>query len=334
MIMQPDVVTKQIFTEALAQAQKKKGLPKLRQIRFEIYDEGLVGQFMHIGPFSAEGPNIQKIHEYILENGKKPNQTLIVNADDAEKDRFLSVAAPIKKTYSAKDGEPYEIKKEGIDFTWRGQAVSSPLSGLFNLYNIIAAASCAEALEPQSANPQVIKRAIEKFNGIRGRVEKIEAGQDFAVIVDYAHTVDSLEKLYQVFQSSRKIAVLGGTGGGRDTWRRTEMGKLADQYCEEVILTNEDPYDDDPMEIINDVAKGVSSKKPTIILDRRVAIAEALKKARTGDVVLVTGKGTDPYIMGPDESKVPWDDATVVREELAKLAAAKSPVAPTTAAAI
>jgi hypothetical protein len=71
MIMQPDIVTKKIFAEALAQAQEKKGLPKLAEIRFETYDEGLVGQLMHVGPFSAEGPNIQKIHEYILESGKK-----------------------------------------------------------------------------------------------------------------------------------------------------------------------------------------------------------------------------------------------------------------------
>ncbi|MES2471061.1 MAG: UDP-N-acetylmuramyl-tripeptide synthetase [Patescibacteria group bacterium] len=248
-----------------------------------------------------------------LETSKKPRRILVVNRDDEHKDRFLAVNAPEKKTYSAEDGQPYSIKKEGIDFTWKGTPIASPLSGRFNLYNMMAAISCAEAY---GVDASVIKRALEKFNGIRGRVEKIEVGQDFTVIVDYAHTTDSLEKLYQVFQNSRKIAVLGGTGGGRDKARRKEMGSLADRYCEEVILTNEDPYDEDPTQIINDVAAGVTTRKPVIVFDRREAIRTAISKAQTGDIILITGKGTDPYIMGADNSKIPWDDATVAREEL------------------
>jgi UDP-N-acetylmuramoyl-L-alanyl-D-glutamate--2,6-diaminopimelate ligase len=170
-------------------------------------------------------------------------------------------------------------------------------------------------------------RAVEGFTGIPGRVQKIElsslAGspkkQDFTVIVDYAHTPDSLEKLYQVFQSSRNICVLGGTGGGRDTWKRGEMGRIADKYCDEIILTNEDPYDEDPKKIVADVAAGVTSDEPSIIMDRREAIREAIKRAKTGDTILITGKGTDPYIMGPNDTKIPWSDAKVAEEELRKV---------------
>jgi UDP-N-acetylmuramoyl-L-alanyl-D-glutamate--2,6-diaminopimelate ligase len=144
----------------------------------------------------------------------------------------------------------------------------------------------------------------------------VDCGQNFTVIVDYAHTDDSLRKLYETFPSSRKIAVLGSTGGGRDSWKRPVLGKIADEYCDEIIITNEDPYDEDPVKIINDVARGVTQHTPIIIINRREAIRKALELARAGDTVLITGKGTDPCIMGPHGTKEVWDDATVVREEL------------------
>ena len=97
------------------------------------------------------------------------------------------------------------------------------------------------------------------------------------------------------------------------------LGKIADEYCDEIIITDEDPYDELPMKIINEVASGVTQHTPTIIINRREAIRKALELARINDTVLITGKGTDPYIMGPHGTKEIWDDATVVREELAKI---------------
>jgi len=150
-------------------------------------------------------------------------------------------------------------------------------------------------------------------------VEKIEEGQDFTVIVDYAHTADSLEKLYETFQTSKRICVLGNTGGGRDKWKREVMGSVADRHCSHIILTNEDPYDEDPRKIVQDVARGIKKPIYEIVMDRSEAIAKALKLANTGDTVLITGKGTDPYIMGPNNTKLEWDDAQITREELKKL---------------
>ncbi len=247
-------------------------------------------------------------------SGKK-DRTIITNADDKESYRFTECTADRKLSFGIHDAEPYTVKKEGLEFTYEGKRVTSHLSGLFNLYNILAAATVARS---QNVSTDEIIRAIEKFNGIPGRVQKIDAGQDFTVIVDYAHTADSLEKLYQVFQSSRNICVLGGTGGGRDTSKRSVMGKIADTYCDEIILTDEDPYDEDPKKIVDDVAKGITSQIPTIIMDRRAAVAEAIKRAKTGDSILITGKGTDPYIMGAKGTKTPWSDARVSREELGK----------------
>jgi UDP-N-acetylmuramoyl-L-alanyl-D-glutamate--2,6-diaminopimelate ligase len=194
--------------------------------------------------------------------------------------------------------------------------MTSCLSGQFNLYNILAAVTYAKT---QSISLDVIKKALEKFKGIKGRVEKIDEGQDFTVIVDYAHTADSLEKLYDVFQHSKRICVLGNTGGGRDTWKRKVMAKVAEKHCSQIFLTDEDPYDENPKEIVKEMAEAIKRPIYKIIMDRREAIREAFKHAKTGDTVLITGKGTDPYIMGPNGTKTSWSDAKVAREELKKL---------------
>ena len=104
-----------------------------------------------------------------------------------------------------------------------------------------------------------------------------------------------------------------------DKWKRKDMAEIADKYCQEIILTDEDPYDEDPKEIVAEMAKYTSKDKTAIIMDRRLAIAGAIKLARQGDIVLITGKGTDPYIMRADGVKEPWSDAKVAEEELGKI---------------
>ncbi len=251
-----------------------------------------------------------------LEKSEKKNKIIIANTDDPVGGKFLNINVSERHPFSLKDAEPYELQVDGLEMTFVGEKIKSFLSGKFNIYNILSAATYAKAIGVDALK---IKNAIEKFKGIRGRVEKVEAGQDFSVIVDYAHTPDSLEKLYEVFQNQKRICVLGNTGGGRDKWKRSEMARIAEENCDEIILTNEDPYDDDPKEIVEEMAKVIKETPVDIIMDRREAIHEAISRASIGDAVLITGKGTDPYIMGPNGSKIPWDDATVVREELNKI---------------
>ena len=112
--------------------------------------------------------------------------------------------------------------------------------------------------------------------------------------------------------------MLGNTGGGRDHWKRPLMGRIAEEHCSRIILTNEDPYDEDPRAILDAMCAGMSTK-PEVILDRRAAIARALTLAQAGDAVLITGKGTDPYIMGAHGTKEVWSDKIVAEEELALL---------------
>lgn len=251
-----------------------------------------------------------------LASSPKRPRIIAANADDRYSSEFLAVDADIKTTYSTKDAEPYTLEKNSITFTFMNSIIKTELSGAFNLSNMLAGIALARTLD---ISPEVIRRALEKFRGIRGRVERVNVGQNFDVIVDYAHTADSLEKVYEIFQNSRKICVLGGAGGGRDSWKRPAMGGIASANCDEIILTNEDPYDEDPTKIVSEIMAGIDEARAEIIMDRRTAIATALKYARTGDTVIITGKGTDPYIMGPRGEKTPWDDATVAREELAKL---------------
>jgi len=252
-----------------------------------------------------------------LASSSKENRVLIVNADDKESALFLEKNVPRKVSVSLKDAEPYTLKDGGVDFTWRKTKISSHLRGLFNIQNMLAAAAFAES---QGIEPSTVKKGLESILSIRGRVEEVSApGLDFKVYVDYAHTPDSLTKLYEAFPNNRKICILGNTGGGRDTWKRPTMAHIAEKFCDTVILTNEDPYDEDPRKIVDEMALGMKTKKPLIIMDRGEAIHAALKKASAGDVVLISGKGTDPCIMGPNGTKIPWDDATVVRENLAKL---------------
>lgn len=250
-----------------------------------------------------------------LAKSKKPNRISIANIDTKHGYSFLIHTVDKNISYSLKDIDILSETNTGSTISYKGTTISIPLPGKFNVSNALAAIKLGEELLMPM---EEIKKGVESLVLIRGRVERIDCGQDFTVVVDYAHTDDSLRKLYEAFSSTRKIAVLGACGGGRDAWKRPVLGKIADEMCDKIIITNEDPYDEDPMKILNDVASGVTIHTPKIILNRRDAIKEAISTARAGDIVFVSGKGTDPYIMGPNNTKEVWDDATVVREELKK----------------
>lgn len=233
-----------------------------------------------------------------LERSEKRPRILVANTDFPETKKFLESTVEVKIPFSEK-----ELNLPTV-----------PLAGNFNRVNALAALKLSVALGVPEA---VAREALATLPSVRGRTEEISLGQDFRVVVDYAHTTESLEALYGAYPG-RKICVLGNTGGGRDQWKRPKMGAVADSMCETVILTDEDPYDEDPQAIIDAMAQNMVTP-PTMILDRRAAIRQALVLAKPGDAVLISGKGTDPYIMGPNGKKTPWDDATVVREELATL---------------
>ena len=244
--------------------------------------------------------------------------THIVNADDEYAEYFLGFLAreqyrfgtDVQKDDMVIKGEDVQELKEGVSFQVRGTSFLLHIQGKFNVLNALAAIAVALS---QGVSLEVCKKALEKIQGVPGRMENIITFP-FQVVVDYAFTPAALGKVYQTLKpkNARLICVLGAAGGGRDVWKRSVLGKLADTYCDKVIVTNEDPYDEDPEKIIDEVAQGKAEK----ILDRREAIKTALSLARPGDVVVVTGKGSEDSIAMQGGKKIPWDDRKVIREEL------------------
>ncbi len=210
------------------------------------------------------------------------------------------------------------VSRKGIGFSIEGVDFNLNLLGRFNIANALAAITIGLAEEIPLAK---IKLALEKIKGLPGRLE-IVIKEPYTVIVDYAHTPDALEKVYQTIREvfpGRLIGLLGAAGGGRDKWKRPQLGQIAEKYLDKIVITNEDPYDEEPRSIIDQVAAGLEQKQAQKVLDRRQAIRQALKIARAGDIVIITGKGCEPWICVANGKKMPWDDRQVVREEFGKI---------------
>lgn len=252
----------------------------------------------------------------------------ILNKDDKEFDYFDQFLADRKYTYGMKHAE---ITSTNIDsmahgtvfkmhFTNKIMDVYMPLPGEFNVYNAMAAACVGAHF---GISPQTIKTAIENAAAIPGRVESIKEGQKYSIIVDYAHTTESLENVCALFKPLTKgklILLFGCTGGGRDKAKRAQMGKVADKYADTIILTDDDPYNEDRFGIIEDIAEGIKRKegdKLWKILSRREAIRMALTLAKEGDTVLLAGKGGEE-VQAVGDSLIEWSDRQVVKELLGK----------------
>ena len=252
----------------------------------------------------------------LVKGGK--DATFIGYGDDKETSYFLDLDIPNKVTYSLSELQDLSVLERGISFTYKGQEFTSPLTGDFNAKNVLAVIKFGES---QGIDLKVMADALKNFGHIPGRVQRIEVSdnQDFEVVVDYAHTPDSLEAIYKTFaHAENRICILGNTGGGRDQWKRPVMAKLADTHCDQIILTNEDPYDEDPLVILEQMREAITDTDYEIVFDRRNAIFSAVERAKKGDAVLITGKGTDAFIMGPGGTKIPWSDSGIAEEALRK----------------
>jgi UDP-N-acetylmuramoyl-L-alanyl-D-glutamate--2,6-diaminopimelate ligase len=269
-----------------------------------------VAVFLNLAPEHIEAHgSFKKYREAKIKLFRATREIHVINCEDENAKYFLEIPAKKKITFGLKKGN-FNLKNTGLKLK---------IPGGFNLYNALAAFSVTKTL---GIDEKIIKKTLENFEGVPGRMEEV-ISSPFKVIVDYAFTPNALEKVYQTLtesyklQANKLICVLGAAGGGRDKWKRPILGKIAAKYCDEIIVTNEDPYDEDPWQIIEEIAQGTKGKAKKI-LDRREAIREALKRAKKGDVVVITGKGCEPSIC-VKEKKIPWDDRKVVREELSSL---------------
>ncbi len=198
--------------------------------------------------------------------------------------------------------------------------VETPLVGRFNVANCLAAIA---ATFSQGAAPDAVTRALARFGGVPGRMERIDEGQEFTVIVDYAHTAESLHQVLTVLRPltrGRLIAVFG-SAGDRDPTKRPEMGAIGAEYADWFVITDEDPRTEDAAAILDEIAAGavaagaVAGRDFVCQVGRREAIARAFAEARPDDTVALCGKGHEQSIVIGTE-KVPWDDRTVARELL------------------
>jgi UDP-N-acetylmuramoyl-L-alanyl-D-glutamate--2,6-diaminopimelate ligase len=252
----------------------------------------------------------------------------VVNQDDENFAYFDQFLADRKYTFGLKSGNCYatdlNYTQTGVGFSLHmpnNQVnIDLKMPGEFSVYNALAAATVALSC---GVSANVIKAALEKASTIAGRFEQLDCGQEFVVIVDYAHTADSLERLLELYKSrtpGKLYAVFGATGGGRDKSKRPKMGEVADRFADEIILTDDDPYEEDRIQIIEQIAGGIKRqegkglwKVPT----RFEAIKFALGQAKKGDTVVIAGKGAET-VQVLAYGKLEWDDRRVVREILSK----------------
>ena len=258
---------------------------------FEKYKEAKLNLFKHLAKSRAS-----------------KNKLFFVNKDDEYSKDFVKAA-----------GESGKI----IPFS--KSSIKSRLMGEFNKYNIGAAEAVLRVL---GVPDEKIKNAILNFHGVEGRMELV-LSKPFKVYIDYAHTPDSLEAVYQTLyklkaNSSKLICVLGSAGGGRDKWKRPIFGKLAAEYCEEIILTNEDPFDESPEKILEEIESGIKASKSyklkaisfLKILDRREAIKKAVSLVKDADTIVITGKGAERFMRFANGRKIEWSDKDVTLEIL------------------
>lgn len=266
------------------------------------------------GSFEKYAEAKLSIAKHLVRSQKRP-RIIVANSDDLYGKEFLSFPVEKKIPFSTRDADIQSQSPEGSVFVYKDTEYTLRLPGEFNVANALGAIEVCGALGVSLATSA---KALASLSKIAGRAERVLLGQSFEVVVDYAHTPDSLKAIYEAFPT-RRICVLGSTGGGRDTWKRKVMGSIADQYCDVAYLTDEDSYDEKLEDILEAMKAGFTRIQPTVLLDRREAIAHAVSSAKEGDAVIITGKGTDPYIMGPRGSKVPWSDFAVAKEELEKV---------------
>ncbi len=275
--------------------------------------------------------------------GRRYEKIAVVNADDPHANFFASFGLDQLIAFDVAGGsaalKPIPTRSLSAQnvhlsvartvFEVEQETVEVSVLGRFNVYNVLAAFAAVRALGFSAVDAA---RATQAVRSVPGRLETINEGQPFGLIVDYSYEPVALAAAYEavrLFHPNRIIHIVGSAGGGRDVARRTELGKLSAMHDAITIVTNEDPYDEDPQHIIDQVAEGARAegKKDEVdlfcILDREEAIRKAISFAGPGDLVFITGKGCEPVMAVAGGKTIPWDDREVARRLLVELSYAR-----------
>ena len=277
-----------------------------------------------------------KLFDHVSEKGCKTGKTAVVNIDDAASATMLAHAKCDHLTYAIEKEADLRatdilVHANGAEFVLHHESfgemkLSLHITGIFNVYNVMSAVGAALS---EHIDASVIKEALEAFTAVPGRFELVKAGQDFSIIVDYAHTPDGVEN---VLKTARKIAkkriiAVFGCGGDRDRTKRPIMGRLAAELADVVIATSNNPRTEDPAFILSQVEEGVEeaigTKHHELIVDRRQAIYRAVEMAEKDDIVVILGKGHENYQILKDKT-IHFDDKEEARAAVAAKMAEKN----------
>jgi len=251
-----------------------------------------------------------------------PGASAVINGDDPAAPMMLRAATGRRIRYGTRPEYEYCITNYhttpgGMQIelnTIQGRfTIETPLIGYFNVVNCTAAAAAALEME---VDPDAVKEGIANLRGVPGRMQWFDAPAGIRIIVDYAHTPAALENVLVAARemTDRELTVLFGCGGDRDKGKRPEMGKVAAALADKVIITSDNPRNEDPDRIIEEIISGISDNKRIMTFtDRRNALEVAIERAQTGDTVLIAGKGHETYqeIKG---KRFPFDDMQLARE--------------------
>ena len=256
----------------------------------------------------------------LFETGPK---VAIVNVDDPygrrlaeEFECFTFSAEGAEADYSARE---IEFDASGASFSVSGMRLRTGLPGHFNVANALGAFAAAEAM---GVGSEIAVAGLARAARVPGRFEPIDEGQGFSVLVDYAHTPDSLENVLRAARrlTKGKLISVFGAGGDRDRDKRPKMGRVGVELSDLAVITSDNPRSEDPEAIVAEVAAGADgAAELEVVVDRREAISLALGRARPGDTVVIAGKGHEQGQEFEDGRKIPFDDREVAREELGKL---------------
>jgi len=269
-------------------------------------------------------------HKKVID-GKRIEKIIIANKDSEHADYFLNFKSDKKITFAINNKADYvanniQETNTGVSFEVGKVIFKIGILGKFNVYNALPAIIICRLFD---ISDDLIAKGLLNLQIIPGRMEKIDQGQNFTVLVDYAHEKESITNILKTANNMKKagakvIILLGAEGGGRDKAKRPIMGELAAKMADFVIVSNVDPYDDDPKQILEDIAIAsekfgkIRNQNLFVIEDRRLGIRKSLSLAKTNDIVLITGKGAEQSIIIGGK-KFTWDDREVVKEELKQI---------------
>lgn len=291
------------------------------------------------GTFANYRQAKEKLFWNLAKNKKFDKKVAILPAEDPNLSHFLRIPDIGIITFGVKKGEVHsenlKIRQNSQSFEIKTNdknlRVETKLLGNFNIANILAATATALALDIKA---KTITQTLKKIEPIPGRIEAIEAGQPFRVIVDFAHTPDALEKILRTFRgvTTGKIWLVFGATGDRDRSKRPGMGKIAHQLADEIVLTSDDPFTEDPVKIVSEVARGIQRNEGEHFysdIDRKRSIKYALENAERDDTVIIAGKGCEQFqVVG--HKKISWDDrkiaAQILKRRFKKVRGQKSKV--------